>query len=345
MMWSEVVPGGLEILWNKKGEPQLIRTVRHIMAATSFHRPKVGPGPLCISGTGMLQAPKQLFSVIFPEVYFPAEKNICPFDFLGINEKRLRENLINSLCYRWHQVRHSLGSEVTGCRGEGNESWPSSHACQVAWGQSVPINVNEDWRHSAPCTIKPKPKAAFLIKIALPSSFPKGTLICKNLLSLAVVSNWSLLTFLPIIRWESGMGTHQLRDSGRFKGSPGLLPLATPHLLSYHPTSFQPQLHLLYPSKAWEWDRQVHVHHHLVHRSSVGSGFAELPVGYLCHTLYKHENEEGKIGRTGGLLNFYPSPDPFLPSLNPSGSWAESSYVGCQQERCSLCFIIFCRNL
>lgn len=141
--------------------------------------------------------------------------------------------------------------------GEGNENWPSSHACQVAWGQSVPINVNEDWRHSAPCMIEPKPKAAFLIKIALPSSFPKGTLIRRNLLSLAVVSNWALLTSLLIIRWESEMCAHQLRDLGHFRGSPGLLPLATPHLLSYHPTSFQPQLHVLFLSTAWERDRQV----------------------------------------------------------------------------------------
>lgn len=238
------------------------------MAAPSFHRPKVGPSPICMSGKGMLQTSNQLLSVIFLEVYFLAEKNICPSDFLWINEKHLKENLINSLCYRWHQIRHSLGSEVTGWGGEGNENWPSSHACQVAWGQSVPINMNEDWRHSAPCMIKPKPKAAFLIKIALPSSFPKGTLIFKNFLSLAVVSNWALLTSLPIIQRESEMCSQQLRDSGHFKGSPDLLPLATPHFLSYHPSSFQPQLHLLFPMKAWERDRQVHVHHHLLHHSS-----------------------------------------------------------------------------
>lgn len=227
-------PWGLEILWNKKGEPQLMRTVRHQTAAPSFHTPKTGPSLLCISGTGMLQASNQLFSVIFLKVYFLAEKNICPFDFLGTNEKPLKENLVNSLCYRWHQIRNSLGNEVTGCGGEGNENWPSSHACQVAWGQPVPINVNEDWRHSATCMIKPKPKAAFLIAIALPSSFPKGRLICKGLLSLAAVSNWALLTCLPIIRWETKMCAHQLRDSGHFRGSPGLLPLATPSFLSYH---------------------------------------------------------------------------------------------------------------
>lgn len=124
------------------------------------------------------------------------------------------------------------------CGGEGNENWPSSHACQVAWGQSVPINVNEDWRHSAPCMIEPKTKAAFLIKIALPSSFPKGTLIHRDLLSLAVVSKWALLTSLPIIRWETEMCAHQLRVSGHIGGSPGRLPLAPSHLLSYHPTSF-----------------------------------------------------------------------------------------------------------
>lgn len=156
----------------------------------------------------MVQAPDQLFSFIFLEVYCLAEGKICPSDFLGINGKTLKENLINSLGYRWHQIRHSFGSEVTGCRGEGNENWPSNHACQVAWGQSVPINKNEDWRHSAPCMIRPKMKAAFLIKIALPSSFPKDTLICKNLLSLAVVSNRALLTSLPIIWWASETCMH-----------------------------------------------------------------------------------------------------------------------------------------
>lgn len=140
--------------------------------------------------------------------------------------------------------------EVTGFGEEGNENWPNSHACQVAWGQSVPISVNEDWRHSAPCMIEPKTKAAFLIKIALPSSFPKGTLIHRNLLSLAVVSNWALLTSLPIIRWESEMCAHQLRDSGHVRGSPAQRPLATPLLLFYHPTSFQPQLHVLFSEQS-----------------------------------------------------------------------------------------------
>lgn len=91
------------------------------------------------------------------------------------------------------------------------------------------------------------------------------------------------------------MCSQQLRDSGHFKRSPGLLPLATPHFLSYHPTSFQPQLHLLFPTKAWERNRQVHVHQHLLHHSSVGSGFAEIPVGHPCHTLSKRANEKGRM--------------------------------------------------
>lgn len=167
----------------------------------------------------MVQASKQLSSFIFLEVCYLTEWNICPSDFLGINGKTLKKkNLINSLWYRWHQIRHSLGSEVTECRGEGNENWPGNYACQVVWGQSVPISKNEDWRHSAPCMIKPKRKATFLIKIALPSFFPKGTLIYKILLFLAVVSNWALLTFLPIIWWKSKTCTHtkqELQDASK----------------------------------------------------------------------------------------------------------------------------------
>ena len=107
---------------------------------------------------------------------------------------------------------------MTDCGGEGNENWPSNHACQVVWGQSVPINTHEDWRHSAPCVIKPKMKAAFLIKIALPAFFPKGILICKNLLSLEVVSNWALLNSLPIISWERETCMHtswELQDASK----------------------------------------------------------------------------------------------------------------------------------
>lgn len=192
--------------------------------------------------------------------------------------------------------------------------------------------------------IKPKPKAAFLIKIALPSSFPKGILICKNLLSLAVVSNWALLTSPPIILVESKMRAHQLRGSGDFRGSPGLLPLATPHFLFYHPTSFQPQLHLLFPSKAWERDRQVHIHHHLVHHSSVGSGFAEIP----CHTLSKCKKEKGRMpaaweGLRAPLFLFFSWAFPTKPQPN----WKLSYVFLCRfPGEVFIAFYYFlCRNL
>lgn len=173
--------GGLAMLWNREEELQPIRAVRHKTAAPIFsiayRDPKKDQTPLP-SGKRMVQASNQFFSFIFLQVYFLAEGNISTSSFLGINRKTLKENLINSLCYRRHQVRHSLGREVTECRGEGNEKWPSNHACQLAWGQSVPINMNEDRRHSAPCMLKTKMKAASLIKIALPSSIPQGMLIC-----------------------------------------------------------------------------------------------------------------------------------------------------------------------
>lgn len=155
-------PWGLAMLWNKE-ELQLIRADRCKTAAPIFsiayRYPKQVQTPLP-SGKRMLQAPNQFFSFIFLQVYFLAEGNISTFDFLGINRKTLKENLINPLCYRRHQVRHSLGHEVTKCRGEGNEKRPSNHACQLAWGQSVPINMNEDRRHSAPCMLKTKMKVA-----------------------------------------------------------------------------------------------------------------------------------------------------------------------------------------
>lgn len=146
------------------------------------------------------------------------------------------------------------------------------------------------------------------------------------------------------------MCAHQLRDSGHFRGSPGLLPLATPHFLSCHPTSFQPQLHLLFPSKAWERDRQVHAHHHLVQCSSVGLGFAEIPVGYLCHTPSKaRRRKEGWI-----CLQESEGSSPFSP---PSEfSYQVSTQVEAELRLllkvsrgevfiCSLHFIIFCSGI
>lgn len=134
---------------------------------------------------------------------------------------------MNFLCYRWHQKRRALGREATACRGEGNENWPSIHACQIAGGLSVPIHMNEDWRHSAPCMIKPKVRATFLIKIALPSSLPKGTSICMT----AILGNCFQLSSFDLpshhLVGEQDLHTHQLRASGSFKGSPQLLPLPT----------------------------------------------------------------------------------------------------------------------